>query len=192
MNNNPYPEQAALAMGYLLTSSGVPCIYYGTEQGFDGGGDHDKYVRECMFGGKWGAFDTTGAHFFNPKNQIYRAIQKIANIRANEPALRYGRQYFREISGDGLSFEHPVDTGGHFTLAFSRILDTEEVLVALNLDAAPRQDAINVDINLTPSGSSMIDLLNGGPAIEVEDSNRRAYVRVPLKAHQMAILKRQI
>ncbi|MCF6188646.1 MAG: hypothetical protein L3J49_14380, partial [Desulfobulbaceae bacterium] len=66
MHNNPYPTQVVLAMGYLLTSPGVPCIYYGTEQNFDGGGDSDAYVRECMFGGNWGAFDSTGQHFFRP------------------------------------------------------------------------------------------------------------------------------
>ena len=189
MHNNPNPEQAALAIGYLLTSSGVPCIYYGTEQGFDGGGNHDKYVRECMFGGKWGAFDTTGVHFFNEQHEIYRQISSISSIRAKEPALRYGRQYFRKISGDGNTFGYPTDNGGHFTLAFSRILDTDEVLIAMNLDSSPRQDAINIDKNLTPAGSTMIDLLNGGTAISVEESHGRAYVRVPLEAHQMAILK---
>ncbi len=102
MHGNPFPDQAALAIGYLLTSQGVPCIYYGTEQGFDGGGDNDSYVRECMFGGQWGAFDSTGGHFFKPSNSIYKSIAQIAAIRRNEPTLRYGRQYFREISGNGI------------------------------------------------------------------------------------------
>jgi glycosidase len=34
---HPFPEQASLTIGYLFTSQGVPCIYCGTEQGFDGG-----------------------------------------------------------------------------------------------------------------------------------------------------------
>src|SRR4051812_12189712 len=54
------PRQAVLAIGYLLVNLGIPCIYYGTEQGFDGGGPTDIFVRECMFGGNWGAFDTHG------------------------------------------------------------------------------------------------------------------------------------
>ena len=36
--HDPFQGQAALAIGYLLTSLGIPCIYYGTEQGFNGGG----------------------------------------------------------------------------------------------------------------------------------------------------------
>ncbi len=190
MHRNPHLQQAVLAIGYLLTSQGVPCIYYGTEQGFDGGGDNDRYVRECMFGGQWGAFDTTGAHFFNDQHQIYQGIKSIARIRAQEPALRYGRQYFRETSGDGHWFGHPAN--GQCTLAFSKILDTDEILVALNLDASDRQDCITVDRNLTPPGSQMIDLLNGDSPIIVEESAGRAYVRVPLQSHQIAILKQKI
>ncbi len=187
MNGNSHPRQAVLAIGYLLTSQGVPCIYYGTEQGFDGGGDRDSYVRECMFGGKWGAFDTTGVHFFNERHQIYKGIKSIAKIRAREPALKYGRQYFRETSRDGNGFGYP--DSGQSTLAFSRVLDTDEVLVAMNLDSSPRQDCITVDRNLTPPGSKLVDMLNGGTPMVVEESSDRAYVRVPLQGHGMAILK---
>lgn len=187
MHDNLYPEQAVLAVGYLLTSQGIPCIYYGTEQGFDGGGSSDSHVRECMFGGKWGAFDTTGVHFFNEQHQIYQGIRAIAGIRAQESALRYGRQYFRETSEDGNLFAYP--TNGKCTLAFSRILDTNEIVVAMNLDTSERKDCVTVDRNLTPPGSKMVDVLNGGPPIGVEESYGRAYVRVRLHSHQMAILK---
>jgi glycosidase len=190
LHGNPYLQQAVLAIGYLLTSQGIPCIYYGTEQGFDGGGDDDEYVRECMFGGTWGAFDTTGVQFFNEQHLIYQGIKTIARIRAQEPALRYGRLYFRELLGDANNFSYP--TTGYYTLAFSRILDTSEVLVALNLDASQRQDCIMVDRNLTPPGSEMVELVNGGPLRTVEEAAYgRAFVCVPLQGHQMAILKRK-
>ncbi|MFH0889432.1 MAG: alpha-amylase family glycosyl hydrolase [Planctomycetota bacterium] len=187
MFNNPYQKQTVLAIGYLLTSSGVPCIYYGTEQGFDGGGDNDCYVRECMFGGKWGAFNTTGAHFFNENHLIYKGIKAITSVRSREPALRYGRQYFREISGNGISFGYPLD--GRCTLAYSRILDSDEVLVLLNLDVSARHDCITVDRNLTPPGSEMTDLLSNGTNFTVNQTQARAYVKIPLEKHQMAILK---
>ncbi len=187
MHGNPNTGQAVLAIGYLLTSQGIPCIYYGTEQGFDGGGDNDRYVRECMFGGNWGAFDTTGVQFFDDKHEIYQGIKSIAEIRTKEPALKYGRQYFREISEDGRWFAYPDN--GQSTLAFSRILDTDEVIVAINLDSAPRQDCITVDINLTPPGSKLINILAGGKSLAVKESSGRAYVRVPLQGHKMAILR---
>lgn len=185
---NPYPAQTALAVAYLLTTLGVPCIYYGTEQAFDGGGPDDSYVRECMFGGSWGAFDSSGRHFFNVQHPLYRTIQAVAQARANHSALRYGRQYFRELSGSGIGFGHPID--GHCTLAYSRILDTEEILVALNLDADVRNDFITLDRNLTPPGTVMTDLLHPQHHFVVEDRGGRSAVRVPLEGHTVAILAR--
>ena len=187
MHDNPYSEQAILAVGYLLTSHGVPCIYYGTEQGFDGGGDNDRYVRECMFGGQWGAFDTTGHHCFNPKHSVYQGIARIAAVREREPALRYGRQYFREISGNGTDFGHPVD--GRCTLAYSRILDDTEILVIMNLDMHPRNDFITVDANLNPVERKMVNLLAPEQQVTVEQRGERHAVRVPLGGHEMMILK---
>ncbi len=187
LHNNPFQKQAVLALGYLLTSLGIPCIYYGTEQGFDGGGDHDKYIRECMFGGKWGAFNTTGHQFFDPENPIYKEISQIAEIRQNEPALRYGRQYFREISENGVDFGYPID--GRCTLAYSRILDDTEILIVINLDSNQKNDFITVDSNLTPAGKNLVNLLKPGSIHTVHKSGRRNTVRAGLSPHEIAILK---
>jgi glycosidase len=188
MHANPHMRQAVLAVAYLLTSQGVPCLYYGTEQGFDGGGPDDSYVRECMFGGTWGAFGAAGCHYFNPEHEIYRGIRAIAAIRAAQPVLRFGRQYFREISGNGIDFGHPID--GHCTLAYSRILDTEEILVAMNLTNEQRADCVTVDRKLSAPGYRMRNLLGSTHSIDVEESpNGRAFVRLSLPPHGLAILK---
>ena len=53
--------QAAVAIAIQLLTLGIPCLYYGTEQGFagpeeperswlPGWGSHDRYLREAMFG----------------------------------------------------------------------------------------------------------------------------------------------
>jgi glycosidase len=182
------PNLAVLAVGYLLTNMGIPCIYYGTEQAFDGGGPSDVYVREAMFGGPWGAFDTQGVHFFDPQHPVYQGIARIAAVRQKERALRYGREYFREISGDGENFGHPID--GKCTLAFSRVLDTTEILVALNLETTPRNDYVIVDARLTPPGRPVMDLLNASARYEVTDvGNGLARVQIPLGPRQIAILK---
>lgn len=188
MHRNPHQRQAVLAMGYLLTSQGIPCIYYGTEQGFDGGGDHDSYVRECMFGGKWGAFETTGHHFFHPAHPNYQFIAEIAAIRSREPALRYGRQYFREVSGNGVDFGYPIDGG--CTLAYSRILDTTEILVALNLEVTSREDIITVDARLNAKGAKMVNLLDPSEELTVERHGQRHAVQVRLNGHEMGIFKK--
>ncbi len=189
LNNVSDWRVGVLGIGFLLCNLGIPCIYYGTEQSFDGGGDHDKYVREAVFGGKWGAFDTTGIQCFNPQHPIYQAIAKIAQVRAERPSLRYGRQYFREISSDGENFAHPGD--GKCTLAFSRILDTEETVVVKNLEDTPRNDWVIVGYNQILPGSRLIDMLDGGATYDVLDAPKGgARVQVPLEGKQMKILRK--
>ncbi len=187
LHKDPYREQAALVVGYLLTSLGVPCIYYGTEQGFDGGGNHDKYIRECLFGGRWGAFGTSGHHFFDPNHEVYRRIAKVASIREREFALRYGRQYFREVSGGDDPFHHP-DKGS--SLAYSRILDATEILIAMNLSQKEASYLATVDRNLTPPGCVMEDLLHPESRYPVREAHLRAAVEVSLPPLEMIILKR--
>lgn len=187
LHGNPFQQQAVQVIGYLLTSKGIPCIYYGTEQGFDGGGDTVSYIRECMFGGKWGAFDTTGCHFFNEQHPIYRTIKQIADIRAVEPALRFGRMYFREVSGDGVHFGRCWDA--RCTLAYSRVLDVDEIVVALNLKPEPREDYVLLDSKFTEPGVTMIDLLNERELLVEETPQKGSRVRIPLEPHGIAILK---
>jgi hypothetical protein len=143
-----------------------------------------------MFGGTWGAFESSGHHFFNAQHTLYRQIRAVATVRTDEPTLRYGRQYFREISGNGLHFGHPLS--GQCTLAWSRILDTDEMLIALNLDAQPRADWITVDRNLSPPGSVFHDALDPQRTCVVEDRNGRSAVRTTLAPHQAMILKADV
>ena len=145
-----------------------------------------------MFGGQWGAFDSRKRHFFRPAHPIYKAIARIAAVRQGQAALRYGRQYFREISGNGKDFGFPI-VDGRCTLAFSRILDTREILVALNLDSPPRQDFITLDANLSAADGILSNLLSPESNFTVEKRGERHAVQVPLAAYGMAILgKRKI
>lgn len=93
--NGKYDAQLSLGVALLFTLQGIPCLYYGTEEGLHGSGGSDKAVREALWGMP-GAFDTG--------NGFYKAVKRIAEKRMALPALRYGRQYFRAISGDGVHF----------------------------------------------------------------------------------------
>src|SRR5260370_32072099 len=102
-----------------------------------------------------GMFDkaTPGRNLLNTDCRIYQEIAKIAKVmRANEP-LRFGRMYFRQISGDGEHFGFPF--GFAYTLAFSRILYPNEILVAYNVEDKDRHDSVIVDAELHADGSSM-------------------------------------
>jgi len=139
-----YQDQLTLAVGCLFTLQGIPCLYYGTEQGLHGAGDGDAAVREAL----WGKPDA-----FSRAQPIYMTIEQLATVRATEPALRYGRQYFRPISGDGIHFG--LSTFAPGVLAFSRILNEEEVLIVANTDPeASWTGEVIVDLFLNPIGST--------------------------------------
>jgi glycosidase len=186
LHGEPHSQRAVLAIAYLLTSRGIPCIYYGTEQAFDGGGPEDIYIRECMFGGDWGAFDTRGCHFFDEQHPVYVMIKKIADIRASHPQLKFGRMYFRNVSGDGQSFGRC--SSEICTLAFERVLDGITFVVAMNLSTEARADFIQLDSRLVPSGRTLVDLLQPRRLTAV-DSPEGSCIQVPLDPLQIAILR---
>jgi len=120
-----YDDQLTLGVACLFALQGIPCLYYGTEQGLHGGGDvlSGEAVREALWG-KPNAFDTTAP--------FYEAVKTLALLRSQQPALRYGRQYFRPISGDFSIFR--ISTFAPGVLAFSRILSYQEVVIVANTD----------------------------------------------------------
>jgi hypothetical protein len=133
---------------------GIPCIYYGTEQSFDGhgtGDGADRYIRESMFGGDFGSFASRGRHFFDENSPVYIELQKILNIRNTDRIYTRGRQYLRPISGDGISFGLPVMLGGQIlgVIPWSRLLDDQEAVLAINTDMDnPRSAWVTVDASL--------------------------------------------
>jgi glycosidase len=124
-----------------LTTMGIPCIYYGTEQGFDSGGrpsGSDLVLRENMFGGRFGGLCTQGRHFFNEDGDLYRSLAALIDLRKRLLPLRRGRQVLHRISGDGAAFGVPHCLGGQMRslVSWSRLFVDQEVLVALNTDVA--------------------------------------------------------
>lgn len=65
------------ALVFTFTAQGVPCLYYGTEQGFAGG--NDPANRERLWDG---GFDVT--------HPTFRWVARLAEIRRDSSALRKG------------------------------------------------------------------------------------------------------
>ncbi|MFN8475670.1 MAG: alpha-amylase family glycosyl hydrolase [Anaerolineae bacterium] len=161
--------QAAHVVATQLTMPGMPSIYYGTEQAFDGNEDYhdysiepkryaeDRYVREAMFGGAFGAFGTSGCHFFNPNHPTYLRIAAIARLRNGRDnvgrALRRGRMWPRETRY--LGYPYAIPKRGEIA-AWSQIHYQTEVVMALNQNASEARGAfITVDAYTHPEGSTM-------------------------------------
>src|SRR5207244_9764011 len=82
------------ALAFILTSRGIPSIYYGDEQYLhnDTGGGGDPYNRPMM-----SSFSTTTTAF--------SLIHSLATLRQSNPALAYGTTQQRWINSDVYIFE---------------------------------------------------------------------------------------
>ena len=180
--NGAPDEQVVAAVGFLLCALGTPCVYYGTEQGFDGHGS-DNAMREAMFDK-----GLPGRNLLNTECGIYRGIAEIAAVVRRTPALRFGRMYYRQISGDGEHFGLPFGT--EYTLAFSRMLYGHEVLVAYNVSASPRTDCVVVDAGLHGKDDVLGFRYGGAGEVPVRRApDGTAYVRLDLTGHQFVVLE---
>jgi cyclomaltodextrin glucanotransferase len=87
LNSDPYILRMAIIL--LMTSRGIPCIYYGTEQYLhnDTNGGNDPYNRPMM--DRW---DTD--------TQVYRDIQLLSKLRRLNPAISLGSQVEKYLNPD--------------------------------------------------------------------------------------------
>lgn len=139
-----FVDQLTLGVSCLFSLQGIPCLYYGTEQGLHGAGNADLAVREAL----WGKLNP-----FDQALPIYKTIQGVAAVRRTQPALRYGRQYFRPVSGDGVNFGISRFPAG--VIAFSRILNDVEVLIIANTNTTGQWSGeVIVDFCLNPVGAA--------------------------------------
>ncbi|MBD0339844.1 MAG: alpha-glucosidase C-terminal domain-containing protein [Microcoleus sp. Co-bin12] len=86
---NPDPEMLRVAICLIMTTRGIPCIYYGTEQYLhdDTEGGNDPYNRPMME--KW---DTD--------SPIYRDVRLLSGLRRLNPAISMGSQWQKYLTPD--------------------------------------------------------------------------------------------
>lgn len=86
---NPDPDILRVAIALIMTSRGIPCIYYGTEQYLhnDTNDGHDPYNRPMME--QWD-IDTP----------IYRDIRLLSGLRRLNPAVSMGSHWQKYLTPD--------------------------------------------------------------------------------------------
>ncbi|HST52010.1 MAG TPA: alpha-amylase family glycosyl hydrolase [Pyrinomonadaceae bacterium] len=160
-NNNRLHE----AMAFVLTSRGVPCIYYGTEQYLhnDTGGGTDPYNRPMMVN-----FDTT--------TTAYKLTGKLSTLRHNNPAVPYGSMSERWINSDVYIYE--------------RKFFGSTVLVAINKNDTTAYNITGLNTSL-PAGSytDYLTGLLGGSSITVTTGTggNNPVAAFSLPAHTVAV-----
>ena len=133
------------ALFYLLTQDGIPCIYYGTEQGFSGG--NDPANREDLWPS---GYDTTGGTF--------RTIATLNALRKKYAPLRRGDFTIRWSSTTGA--DGGTEDAGIF--AFERTYNSETALVVVNTSntATSKTSSENETYKMATSFSPGTTLVN--------------------------------
>ena len=184
---NAEPDQIIAGAAFLLCALGTPCIYYGTEQGFDGCGKDDRFIRECMFNPN----DKT-TNLLNQQSAIYKAIASIAQFRKESNVLKFGRMFMRESSKDGVHFHLPECN--KCILAFSRILYDKEILFLYNTSMSDaKEEYILIDYLLNRTHKWMTQVYGNKANIVIQHSenpaNPMCYIKLYLRPMELVIMK---
>lgn len=139
------------AITFLLTSRGIPQIYYGTELLMNGtraaGGDGN--VRRDMPGGfpgdKTDAFTAAGRS--DKQNEAFDFIQKLLQWRRGNEAIASG------------SLKHFMPENGLYV--YQRRSGDKEVTVILNGNDSPVTTTMERTLEILPYGSQRRDMLTG-------------------------------
>ncbi len=156
------------ALTFLYTATPVPCLFYGTEHAFNQGGhfngsaatfdnpDDGDWQRENMSNRGFQPGPANGNKLLETSAPQYLHIKALNEARKNHPALRRGSFIERWQSGSA---------GGY---AFSRVLQDQEALVAVN--TSDGNQAINPQVG-KPDGTEFVNVLD--PAEKVTVSGGR-------------------
>jgi neopullulanase len=116
-------DSLKLAWLFMFTYPGAPCVYYGDEVGMDGQHDPDCRKSFPWDEDRW------------DKN-LLGYVKEIIELRKYNPALRRG-DFKRLWSADG-------------TYAFSRSLEGETFVIALNASESPQQAEVAYEAQRNP------------------------------------------
>jgi glycosidase len=150
-NASNHFERLEVGLTFLYTSRGVPCLYYGTEQAFNGGGDPDN--REDLFDGLFEQGPSLGDNF-NMCHPFFLQLSRLNNFRRLYPSLR---------RGEHVNLWNDPDSPGLF--AYARRLGSEEVFVALNTSYLP-QTLTNRPTQYA-AGTVLVNLLDTNETVTV-------------------------
>lgn len=144
------------AIAFLLTSRGIPQIYYGTEILMSGTKkETDGNVRRDFPGGfrgdKVNAFRKEGRTLL--QNEAWDYISKLLNWRRSEA---------NEVIAKG-AMKHFMPQNGIY--AYRRKLDDKEVIVLLNGRDEANTVTMERTLEILPYGTSFTDVITGKPVV---------------------------
>ena len=175
-NANNNTNRLTVALVFLYTARGIPCLYYGTEQAFNGG--NDPYDREDMFAGQF-KDGPAGVDSFNLTHPLFQLVAKLNNFRRLYPALTLGQhvnQWYNP-SGPGL-------------FAYARRLGTQEVFVVFN--TASSTQTLTNRATIYASGTALVNLLDPNEILTVTAGSQTPLISVPSTTAKIFIAQSQL
>lgn len=175
-NANGNTSRLNVALAFLYSSRGIPCLYYGTEQGFDGGSDPNN--REDMFAGGFEQGPSVGDNF-NMASPLFQSVAMLNNFRRLYPALKTGTHVnqWNDPSGPGL-------------FAYSRRLGNQEAFVVLN--TAGSSQTLPNRATIHPAGTVLTNLLNPSETITVTATPEFPPINMPGTSAKIFIAQSQV
>ncbi|MBC8070823.1 MAG: alpha-amylase [Deltaproteobacteria bacterium] len=152
VRDRPADEARALLHNALLfsfTAQGIPCVYYGTEQGFDGGNDPANRERLWDSG-------------FDVGHPTFQWIARLSGIRGRYKSLRRG------LVNVVFSTAHVGDEPDAGMFAFERLggdAGGSYAIVVLNSNQAKGSVTRSADATMVvtaPPGTEMVDVISDG------------------------------
>jgi len=145
-----------MAVTLLLTTRGIPQIYYGTEVGLKGGPDHGS-IRADFPGG----FPNSGHDAFTSEgrtdieNEAYNFVKKMISIRKDNPELSEGKLTHYPVMKE--------------IYCYFRELGSEHSFVLLNNNK--QKESINLSLlsHKLPEGTRLKNLFTGEEKIVTKD-----------------------
>ncbi len=137
----------------LFAMPGIPSVYYGSEVGISGRKGHDDWELRPPLSPQSLESAEISHHDLVP--DLARAIQSLARIRSESPALQNGT--YRQIAVSG---EH---------LVFLREWNGEAVIVAVN--ASDSEVTVSLQLREHCGDTTGLDLLNHNEPVELSDGH---------------------
>jgi cyclomaltodextrin glucanotransferase len=118
---NPDPAMLRVAIAVIMTSRGIPCIYYGTEQYLhdDTNDGNDPYNRPMM-------------ENWDTESPLYRDIRLLSGLRRLNPAVSMGSQWQKYLTPD--------------VYCYVRRYRDSVLFVAMNRGEAVKLEAIDTEL----------------------------------------------
>jgi glycosidase len=176
-------EKEVLAIiGFLYFLYGIPCLYYGTEQFFQGNGTHDCWLREPMFD------KNENKCFQNEESFLYHEIVALADLRKKTAIFMEAEieiDYIAVNEGDFRSAEYTDEV-----IYWSKRVFEDKLIMLYNpLKTDIRSICVKLSQNNHRIKSKLEYVYGGIGTVMVEEKGGFGYMKIDLNPQQFVILK---